>query len=171
MAEPLFSTFWYRVAGLRPRLRGHARIHRHRYRGRVWFVLQDFSTGQFHRFEPAVYQVIGLMDGRRTVDEIWRATVDRLGDDAPTQDQLIRLLAQLHGADLLQSSAPPGNSAERKTSTPLIQTVFASVVGKSMRTMPCLRRTLLTVLSPNSVKLAALFATTSLHFSQSQTPS
>jgi len=32
----LFSTSWYRVAGVRPRLRNHAQIHRHVYRGGVW---------------------------------------------------------------------------------------------------------------------------------------
>ena len=46
MPDPLFSASWYRVAGLRPRLRTHARIHRHVYRGKPWYVLQDL-TNQF----------------------------------------------------------------------------------------------------------------------------
>ena len=37
----LHSPSWYRVAQLRPRLRGHARIHRHHYRGELWYVLED----------------------------------------------------------------------------------------------------------------------------------
>ena len=107
MAESLFSTAWYRVAELRPQLRSHARIHRHRYRGHVWFVMQDLSTGRFHRFTPTAYRVIGLIDGTRTVEEIWRLSCGQLGDDAPTQDEMIRLLAQLHAADVLQSNVPP----------------------------------------------------------------
>ena len=103
MPEPLFSASWYRVAALRPRLRSHARIHRHTYRGHTWFVLQDFSTGRFHRFSPAAYRVIGLMNGQRAVDEIWRLACEELGDDAPSQDGMVRLLAQLHQADVLQS--------------------------------------------------------------------
>ena len=63
MSEPIFSASWYRVAELRPRLRSHARIHRHKYRGNTWFVLQDFSTGRFMRFTPTAHRVIGLMDG------------------------------------------------------------------------------------------------------------
>jgi putative peptide zinc metalloprotease protein len=103
----LFSASWYRVSALTPRLRSHARIHRHRYRGETWYVLQDPSSDRFHRFSPAAYFVIGLMDGRRTVQELWDVACARLGDDAPTQDEVIQLLSQLHRADVLQSDIPP----------------------------------------------------------------
>jgi putative peptide zinc metalloprotease protein len=103
----LFSSSWYRVAGLKPRLRSHAQIHRHDYRDQIWYVLQDRSTERFHRFSPAAYLVIGLMDGRRTVQEIWDAACTKLGDEAPTQDDVIRLLGQLHSADLLVCDVPP----------------------------------------------------------------
>jgi len=107
VTESLFSASWYRVAELRPRLRSHAVIHRHRYRGRIWYVLQDRSTGRFHRFSPVANFVIGLMDGRRTLREIWDIACVRLGDDAPTQDDLIGVLTSLHRADVLQTDAPP----------------------------------------------------------------
>lgn len=105
--ESLFSASWYRVAELKPRLRSHARIHRHRYRGETWYVLQDLASGRSHRFSPASYLVIGLMDGRRTVEEIWRIALERLQDDAPTQDELTQLLTQLHAADVLQCDVSP----------------------------------------------------------------
>ena len=107
MTRSLLSASWYRVARLTPRLRSHAQIHRHRYRGETWYVLQDLSTERFHRFSPAAYAVIGLMDGRRTVQEIWEAASTRLGDDAPVQDEVIQLLSQLHAADVLQCDVPP----------------------------------------------------------------
>jgi len=107
MTESLFSSSWYRVAGIRPRLRSHAQIHRHLYRGQVWYVLQDRSTGRFHRFSPVANLVIGLMDGKRTLREIWEVACARLGDDAPTQDEVIQVMASLHRADVLQSDAPP----------------------------------------------------------------
>jgi putative peptide zinc metalloprotease protein len=47
------------------------------------------------------------MDGRRTVEEIWETAIERLGDDAPTQDEVIQLLSQLHMADILQCDVPP----------------------------------------------------------------
>ncbi len=107
MTESLFSSSWYRVADLTPRLRSHAKIHRHQYREQTWFVLQDFSTEKFHRFSPAAYHIIGLMNGQRTVQELWDLAAEKLGDDAPTQDQLIQLLGQLHAADVLQCNVPP----------------------------------------------------------------
>ena len=107
MSESLFSSSWYRVAGLTPRLRSHARIHRQRYRGQIWYVLQDLSTEKFHRFSPPSYFMVGLMDGRRTIQEIWDQAMTQLGDDAPTQDQMIQLLSQLHAADVLQCDVPP----------------------------------------------------------------
>src|SRR5512147_1392921 len=98
MTTSLYSPSWYRVAGLRPRLKSHVSIHRHHYRGELWYVLQDSSSSKFQRFTPAAHQVIGLMDGERTVQQIWEAGRLRLHEDAPTQEEIIRLLAQLHAA-------------------------------------------------------------------------
>src|SRR5512137_1710653 len=107
MRDSLFSPSWYRVTALKPRIRAHVEIHRHTYRGQVWFVLQDHASGKFQRFTPAAHLLIGLMDGERTVEEIWQAARSRLGEDAPTQEEMIRLLSQLHAADVLQSDVPP----------------------------------------------------------------
>jgi len=103
----LHSSSWYRVAQLRPRLRGHARIHRHHYRGQLWYVLEDRISHKMHRFNPIAHYVVGLLDGQRTVQEIWDSATERFGDDAPTQDEVIRLLGQLHAAEVLQSEAMP----------------------------------------------------------------
>ncbi len=102
MTLELFSRSWHRVAALRPRLRGHAQIHRHTYRGKVWYVLQDHASRRVHRFNPSAYVMIGLMDGVRTLQEIWEIACARLGDEAPSQAEVIRLLGQLHMADALQ---------------------------------------------------------------------
>ena len=107
MSGDLHSPSWYRVAALRPRLKSHAEVHRHHYRGQLWYVLQDRASRRMYRFNPSAWQVIGLMDGSRTVQEAWDLACHRLGDDAPTQDETIRLLGQLHGADLLQSEVAP----------------------------------------------------------------
>jgi putative peptide zinc metalloprotease protein len=107
MSDSLFSPSWYRVADLKPRLRNHIRIHRHDYRGKIWFILQDIAAGRSHRLTPASYHFLGLMDGTRTVDELWQATGAQGGEDAPTQDEVIRLLGQLHAADALICDVPP----------------------------------------------------------------
>lgn len=107
MSADLYSSSWYRVADVRPRLRSHVRIHRHHYRGERWYVLEDRISRRVHRFNPVAHYVIGLMDGRRSVDEIWEYAISRFGDDAPTQDEVIRLLSQLHTAEVLQTEITP----------------------------------------------------------------
>ena len=107
MSSPLFSNLWYRVAELKPRIRSHARMHRHRYHDEVWYLLQDPASGRMHRFSPAARLIISMMDGRLSVAELWEIANRRLGDAAPTQDELISLLGQLHAADLLQSNVTP----------------------------------------------------------------
>jgi putative peptide zinc metalloprotease protein len=105
--DSLFSPYWYRVARLRPRLRAHVEWHRHVYRGQTWWVLLDRSSGRVHRMSPAAWGLCGLMDGERSVQEVWDAAGARLGDEAPSQDETIRLLARLHAADVLQCDVPP----------------------------------------------------------------
>lgn len=107
MSDQLLSNSWYRVAALQPRLRTHARLHRMRYRGELWYLLQDPVSGRVHRFAPAARFLIAAMDGQRTVEQLWELANRRLAEDAPTQDEVIHLLGQLHGADLLQSDVTP----------------------------------------------------------------
>jgi len=107
MAQQLLSGSWYRVASLRPRLRSHLRVQRHFYRGARWYVLQDALSRRTHRFDARAYYVIGLLDGRRSMQEIWDAALRRFGDEAPSQEELIRLLGQLHLSDLVQCDTTP----------------------------------------------------------------
>jgi len=107
MSESLFSPLWYRVADLRPQLRQHIEMHRHDYRGLIWYILEDKASGRSHRFNATAYQVIGLFDGQLNIDQIWNLVNDRLGDSAPTQEHIIQLLGQLHASDLLHSHLPP----------------------------------------------------------------
>lgn len=107
MSGQLFSPHWYRVADLQPRLRSHAQIHRHTYRGQTWYVLENKSNGRYHRFNAVAYYIVGLLDGKRTIDEIWEVVNTRLNDMAPTQDEVIQLLGQLHNADLLMCEVGP----------------------------------------------------------------
>jgi putative peptide zinc metalloprotease protein len=115
--RPLLSNNWYRVRDLKPRLRGHVQIHRHEYRGAIWYVFEDRLGGRHHRFNFAAYRVFSLMDGRRSLDEIWSLLTRTIDDDTPTQDEVIRLLGQLHGADLVYADVTPDTAElfERRT--------------------------------------------------------
>ncbi|WP_127089383.1 peptidase M50 [Aquabacter cavernae] len=107
MAGALYSPSWYRVAGLCPQLRAHVQVHRQSFRGKVWHVVQDNQTGRFHRLSTPAYHVVCLMDGNRTVDDIWRLICDRPGGAQPTQEDVVRLLSLLHGSDLILGGVQP----------------------------------------------------------------
>lgn len=107
MSVSLFSPSWHRVAELKPRLRSHVVLNRHIYRGAVWYVIQDDATGRYHRFTPQAYCLIGLMNGRRTLDDLWHSAGEQLGDDMPSQDEVIQLLSQLYRVDVIQTDVIP----------------------------------------------------------------
>jgi putative peptide zinc metalloprotease protein len=88
-------------------MRDACQISRHVYRGQTWYLLRNGLSGRQHRFNAAAYSLIGRMDGRRTVEEIWQVAGELAADAAPTQDEVIRLLGQLHEADLIQSDILP----------------------------------------------------------------
>lgn len=123
------SNSWYRVASLKPVLRAHTGIHRHTFRGQRWYVVRDNATGKHHRITPEAQLIVSLMDGTRSVDEIWGIASERLGDDNLTQDDVIRLLTQLHQADVLKSDASPDlremmQRADRQARRKLLQSVM-----------------------------------------------
>ena len=106
MQDTIFSPSWYRVAHLKPRIKGHAQIHRHHYRGELWYVLQDHLTGKVYRFTPIAYRVIGMMDGKRNVQELWEKVSELYSEDAPTQVDMVELLSRLYTADVLLCDVP-----------------------------------------------------------------
>src|SRR3954463_5181709 len=105
--RPTFSESWYRVADLRARLRPSAQISRQFYRGDRWYVVRDPAGNQFHRLSAPAYRFVGLLDGTRTVAEAWDLVGGQLADDAPTQNEVIQILSQLHAANLLESNVTP----------------------------------------------------------------
>ncbi|MDQ7012823.1 MAG: PqqD family peptide modification chaperone [Planctomycetota bacterium] len=108
MAErPTFSPFWHRVRAMKPRLRPHVQITRQFYRGRRWHVVRDPSSNQFYRLNPIAHEFVGLYDGHRTIEEIWKIVLERHGDAAPTQGEAIQLITQLYNANLLAADVAP----------------------------------------------------------------
>ena len=105
MTDSLISPHWYRVSRLKPKLQHQVRIHRHDYRGLIWYLLENTTTGRSHRFNPAAYQFIGMLDGERTVQEIFDRMCVKLDEFAPGQQEIIDLMARLYEADLLKSGA------------------------------------------------------------------
>jgi len=105
--RPTFSESWYRVAGLKAKLRASAQISRQYYRGERWYVVRDPAGNQYHRLSDAAYRFVGLLDGSRTVAEAWDLVGGQLTDDSPTQPEVIQILSQLYAANLMEADITP----------------------------------------------------------------
>ncbi len=107
MAGSLFSPFWYRVSELHPRLRAGVRAQRQLYRGETWYLLVDGASGRQQRINRSAYELIGRFDGRTSVNRVWTLLLEKFGDDAPTQDEVVRILSRLSDGELVQFETAP----------------------------------------------------------------
>lgn len=103
----LVSSHWYRVAGLAPRLREQLRLHAQRWRGEAWVLVEDRVNARYHRFDRQAWRIIRLLDGKRTLEQLWQQLAAQPDEDAPSQEDLLALLGQLHALDLLAADAVP----------------------------------------------------------------
>ena len=99
--EEMLSPVWDTVADLRPILAPRTEFNRQSFRGQVWYILQDHTTARFHRFSTVAHYLISHMDGRRSLQQLWDMTLERWGDAAPGQTEVIQLLSQLYQRDLV----------------------------------------------------------------------
>lgn len=97
-----FSESWYRIANQRLTLRADAIVQRQRFRGERWIVLQHPFANRYFRLQPAAYEFVARLSPDKTVEQVWLECVNRFPDEAPGQEAVIQLLAQLYFADLLQ---------------------------------------------------------------------
>lgn len=106
-APGTFSESWFRIANQRISLRPHVEVRRQRFRGERWFVLEDPFNNQFFRVRPVAWAFLARLTPDRTVESVWQECFDERPDEAPGQEEVIRLLAQLYSANLLHSNLAP----------------------------------------------------------------
>jgi putative peptide zinc metalloprotease protein len=114
--QTLLSEHWHAVRFLKPRLRpGVQPLHRV-LRGQPWVLLQDPVTQRFHRVSPQVWRVLALLDGSRSLDEVWAealaqgeaaASGEATATEAISQHELVQLLSSLHANDLIATQVSP----------------------------------------------------------------
>jgi len=107
MSESLFSDAWHRVAQQKARLKPETEIQRHSFRGTLWYVMRNPLTNQFARLSSCAYFFACRLRLDRTVEHVWRECLELFPEEAPTQQEVIQLLAQLTNLNLLASSLPP----------------------------------------------------------------
>jgi len=105
--RPTFHESWYRVADLKPRLLSSVQIYRQNFRRQLWYVLENPSNNEFSRISICAYRFVALLDGQRTVAEVWHICNKQMCDEAMTQGEIIQLLGQLYTANLLCAEMPP----------------------------------------------------------------
>ncbi len=107
MDDPLFSPHWFRAAGLHPRLAGSTRITRQVLRGETWYVLSSLTGERQFRVNATGYRLIGRLDGRLSLQQIWECLVRELGDAVPSQGEVLATLNELTAAGMLHSESAP----------------------------------------------------------------
>ncbi|MCA9312087.1 MAG: hypothetical protein KDA21_12820 [Phycisphaerales bacterium] len=111
MARRAESEHWSRVADLKPRLRPDIRATRQVHHHELWHVVEDPLSNRFFRLSDGAYRFVARLDGRTTVDEAATACAGEHPETAPTQDEVIQLLAGLHGEGLLTGDVPADAAA------------------------------------------------------------
>ena len=111
MSSAVFSDSWYRVANARVALLSSAKVQRQQFRGKTWYVLRDTYSHRFFRVAPEAYAFLQQLTPDRTVEEIWLSFVKEHPEDAPGQEEVVRVLSQLHVANLLYFHDLPDNQA------------------------------------------------------------
>jgi len=100
------ATDWQRVKGIRAKLCPHIQVHPQCYRGEKWFVLRDSANGRHLRFNAMAYEVVGRLDGERSIGQIWHHLSSSYAKQSLSQEEVIQLLAQLLAFDIIQTGMP-----------------------------------------------------------------
>jgi putative peptide zinc metalloprotease protein len=101
MTQGTLSDSWYQVAQSRVALLPTVQAQAQRYRGQPWVLLEDGYSHRFFRVTPQAYEFLRALDGERTVDAVWQDLARRHPEGTPGQDEVVRLLSQLHLSSLL----------------------------------------------------------------------
>lgn len=111
MATSIFSDSWFRVSGLRVALLPSVEVKTQVFRGQTWHVLQDTYTQRYFRASPQACHFIQSLSTNQTVEEVWEDFVNQHPEDAPSREEVIQILSQLHMSNLLYSLQQSDNEA------------------------------------------------------------
>ena len=98
---------WYRYSKQIPKIKANVELQKQQYRDQIWYLLINTNSENHFRINASAYAFVGRCTGEFSVQEIWDSLLESLGDDAPTQDEVIRLLNELDQKDLLRYEVMP----------------------------------------------------------------
>lgn len=93
---------WHLLSEQRFRRRAAITTTQQTFRGQGYVVLSDRVTGTHLRLSERARQVWALLDGRRTLDEVWQTLMQRPAI-APSQGEIVEWVMQLVGSGLILS--------------------------------------------------------------------
>ncbi|MFZ4859888.1 MAG: biotin/lipoyl-binding protein [Desulfuromonadaceae bacterium] len=109
MKGSLFSESWYKVANIRVSLLDAVEVQKQFYRGELWYVLKDRFTNSHFKVTAEAYRFIAMLNTGTSINDVWEECIAAHDDGAPTQDEVISLLSQLHINNLLNYKNQPNN--------------------------------------------------------------
>jgi putative peptide zinc metalloprotease protein len=107
----VLSEAWFQVADARVALLSSVRAQPQTLRGRRWMVLEDPYSNRFFRVTPEAWAFLRALRADRSVGDTWAALAAAQPDAVPGQDDVVRLLSQLHVASLLHYEEAPRHEA------------------------------------------------------------
>lgn len=111
MASTIFSDSWFRVSGLRVALLSSVEVRAQTFRGQNWYILQDTYTQRYFRTSEQACKFILSLTRDKTVEDVWEDFVNHYPENAPSQEEVIQILSQLHLSNLLYSLQQLDNEA------------------------------------------------------------
>mgnify|MGYP002623437513 CR=1 FL=1 len=91
---------------LRLRRRGDLTAQRHRYLGRSYWVVKEPISLKYFRFQEEEYDVLNLLDGKRSLAEVKEAFEAQHPPQKVTLADVHQFVSQLHRSGLVISEAP-----------------------------------------------------------------
>ena len=101
MSTSIFNDSWYKVAELRVALLPSVIVQEQIFRTRAWYVLKDDCNESFFRVSAETYRFIEALNPDKSVQDIWEDYVERFPKQAPSREQVVALITQLHASNLL----------------------------------------------------------------------
>ena len=91
---------------LRLRMRPDVTAVRQSYQGRNYWVLKDPLSLKYYRFEEEEYQLLQMLDGQRSPDQIKRQFDFDFAPQKLTLQELFQFVGMLYRSTLLISDSP-----------------------------------------------------------------
>src|SRR5918994_7226280 len=88
------------------RVRPDLKARRHRYQGRIYWVVKDPVGLQYYRFEEEEFAILQMLDGESSLDDIAEQFEAEFPPQTIRVEELQNFIGMLHRSGLVLSDAP-----------------------------------------------------------------